>query len=98
MRAPNGTTVVASCKGRGCPRGKKASQRAVVRRGIVRFRAFERSLRSGTRLVIYVMQQGRIGKYTRFTIRTGKSPCPQGHVRQRAQGDQVPDRLSAGSA
>jgi PKD repeat protein len=74
VRAPNGTTVVASCKGRGCPRGKRASQRAIVRRGLVRFRNFERSLRSGTRLVIYVMQQGRIGKYTRFTIRTGKSP------------------------
>jgi PKD repeat protein len=75
VRAPNGTTVVATCKGRGCPRGRKASQRIVVRRGVVRFRSFERSLRSGTRLVIYVMQKGRIGKYTRFTIRAGKSPA-----------------------
>jgi PKD repeat protein len=76
VRAPNGATVVAKCKGRGCPRGKAASQRAVVRRGgKVRIRAFERNLRSGTRLVIYVMQKGRIGKYTRFTIRAGKSPA-----------------------
>ena len=76
VRAPNGATVVAKCRGRGCPRGKAASQRAVVRRGgKVRIRAFERNLRSGTRLLIYVMQKGRIGKYTRFTIRAGKSPA-----------------------
>ena len=71
----------------------------------MRIRAFERSLRSGTRLVIYVMQKGRIGKYTRFTIRAGKSParkdlCVNGSrpsaARRRALDDlSAPDRADA---
>jgi len=40
----------------------------------VRFRSFEKRLRSGTVLRIYVTRAGSVGKYTRFTIRSRHAP------------------------
>jgi hypothetical protein len=40
----------------------------------VAFRRFERSLRAGVVLEIRVSKPGRIGKYTRFSIRRGRLP------------------------
>jgi hypothetical protein len=40
----------------------------------VRALPFERRLRAGTTLTIYVVKQGFMGKYTRFKIRKGKPP------------------------
>ena len=39
-----------------------------------RFRAFERRLRAGTVLRIFVTRSGFIGKYTRFTVRRNMAP------------------------
>jgi hypothetical protein len=41
---------------------------------VTRFPRFERSLRAGIRLHLFVRQPGRIGKYTRFLIRAGAAP------------------------
>jgi hypothetical protein len=40
----------------------------------VRFHGFERSLRPGTRLAIFVRRGAEIGKYTRFAIQAGARP------------------------
>jgi hypothetical protein len=40
----------------------------------VRFAQFERRLRAGIRLEIFVRQPRRIGKYTRFLVRAGEPP------------------------
>jgi PKD repeat protein len=73
VQAPNGVRVLAYCAGRACPR--IPTQRAIVRHRRVRLRSFEREIRAGARLVIYVTQKGRTGKYTRFTIRRGTPPA-----------------------
>jgi hypothetical protein len=41
----------------------------------LRFAAFERRLRPGVRLEIFARKSGKIGKYTRFTIRRGAAPA-----------------------
>jgi hypothetical protein len=71
VRAPRGARVTVSCKGRGCPKGAVARTSA---KRIVRIARFERHLRAGTRLELFIRKQGRIGKYTRFVIRAGKAP------------------------
>jgi len=74
--APPGARIIVRCKGHGCP--VKSAQRAAVssRSGPVpvSFRAFERSLRAGVTLEIFVFKSGQIGKYTRFVIRHGRLP------------------------
>jgi PKD repeat protein len=71
VRAPRGALVLVRCAGRGCP------VRSVLRtsRGrTLRFPRFERRLRAGIRLKLFVSQGGRIGKYTSFLIRAGAAP------------------------
>jgi hypothetical protein len=79
-QAPPGARVRVTCRGRGCPvpsesrlvgssSGKRRAGMAVLV-----FRRFERSLRAGTILEIKISKPGRIGKYTRLTIRRGKVP------------------------
>ena len=71
VTAPRGTRISVACSGRGCP------ARRSVRKGrgrSVRFGAFEHYLRAGVRLGVRVTRAGRIGKYTTFTIRSGRSP------------------------
>ncbi len=78
--APVGATVAVSCKGKGCPKtqrmvaalGAKAKTKAST--VLLTFRRFERSMRAGTVLNVYVYNKGQIGKFTRFLIRHGKLP------------------------
>ncbi len=71
VRAPALSNVSVYCAGPACPR-----RRATLRAGrrIVRVRAFERRLRGGTTLKIYVTKSGYLGKYTRFRILRGRVP------------------------
>ena len=71
VRAPRGALARVSCKGRGCP---KAVRRKRSRGKLLRFRAFERSIPAGARLEIFVVRSKRIGKYTRFKLRSANYP------------------------
>jgi PKD repeat protein len=71
VRAPRDARVQVRCEGRGCPVDSVATTAATR---LVRFRKFERKLRAGTRLKLFVRQTDRIGKYTRFLIRAGAPP------------------------
>jgi len=69
VRAPRGTRIAVTCKGRGCPYRRKA---IAVR--LVRVRALQRSYRPGATIEFRVTQSQRIGKYTRIRTRRGKAP------------------------
>ncbi len=74
--APPGSHITVTCKGRGCP-VKSAKRVAMTSRAgpvPVSFRSFERSLRAGVTLEVFVYKSGEIGKYTRFVVRRGKLP------------------------
>ena len=71
VRAPRGSQVRLRCLGKGCPVGSVATTSATR---VVRFPKFERMLRAGIRLRIFVRQAGRIGKYTSFRVRAGAPP------------------------
>jgi len=74
VRAPSGSTVLVRCTGRGCPYAvASAPVRSATR--AVRFRQLERRLRAGTVLRVFVTKRGRVGKYTRLTIRRGVPPA-----------------------
>jgi PKD repeat protein len=71
VRSPKGSLVTVSCKGKGCAvkqRRKRAKGRPL------RFKTYERFLRSGIRLDIYVRKANTIGAFTRYKIRAGKGP------------------------
>jgi hypothetical protein len=71
VRAPRGATVTIYCSGKSCPR-----RRATIIAGaaLVRARQFEKRMRGGTILRIYVTKPGFVGKYTRFRFRTNRIP------------------------
>lgn len=71
VRAPAGASVSIYCTGPGCPR-----KRLVITAGraVVRARQFEKRLRNGTVLKIYVTKPGFIGKYTRFRLLRNRLP------------------------
>jgi hypothetical protein len=69
VRAKKGASIDLRCRGRSCP-SRKFARAASLRR----FKEFERHLRAGTRLTIIVSKPGRIGKWTRITIRRGAVP------------------------
>jgi PKD repeat protein len=77
--APVGATVRVTCHGGGC---STKSQRLLAMPGIkskaatvlITLRRFERSLRPGAALDVWVSNKGQIGKFTRFLIRHGKLP------------------------
>ena len=71
VRAPRGSQVRVRCVGKGCPVDSVARTSATH---VVRFRRFERTLRAGIRLKLFVRQANRIGKYTSFRIRAGAPP------------------------
>jgi hypothetical protein len=71
VRAPAASQVSAYCKGSSCPRKRVT---ILAGRRVVRVRQFERRLRGGTVLTIYVTKPGFIGKYTRFRIMNGRAP------------------------
>lgn len=66
--APPGAQVKIRCRGPGCP-----PARAVPAR-MRRYRRFERELAAGAVIEVFVTKPGTIGKYTRFTIRSGQPP------------------------
>ncbi len=72
VRAPRGARIRARCRGEGCP---AASVARTSTTGLVRLRRFERRLRAGIRIGIFVRKSGTIGKYTRFLIRAGRPPA-----------------------
>jgi PKD domain len=79
IEAPPGATVQVRCHGGGCKRHrqtKKARPRPGGKPGPiqVRFPRFERRLRPGAVLEIYVTKPGTIGKYTRLVMRKGQRP------------------------
>lgn len=69
--APAASRVSIYCAGSSCPRKRHTVSAG---RKTVRVRRFERRLRAGTVLRIYVTKPGLIGKYTRFQIRRGRVP------------------------
>lgn len=72
VRGPVGARVFVQCSGRGCP-SRSVARTSTTR--LLRLRRFERRLPAGVTLELFVRQAGRIGKYTRFTIRAGKAPA-----------------------
>jgi PKD repeat protein len=72
VRAPRGARLKVKCHGRSCPY-KRASK--ILRTRRTKIRGLQRRLRAGTRIAIYVTQEGKIGKYTRFRIRRRKAPA-----------------------
>jgi large repetitive protein len=72
VRTSRGATVRASCKGKGCPRGKASSTRS--RGKALRLRSLERRLWAGSRIRIYVTAKGKVGSYTTLLIRRSKLP------------------------
>ena len=77
VRTVGGTRILVRCRGRGCPwrRATGTARFDATRFGLIRIRGFKRRhLRAGTVIQVFVTQHGRIGKYTRFTIRRLKAP------------------------
>ena len=73
VRAARGVLVRVRCRGRGCP-ARRLSRRSTSYARAVRFRRLERQLRVGTVIEVFVTRRGRIGKYTRFVVRSGAAP------------------------
>ncbi len=77
--APVGANVTITCHGKGCPTKSQAfvaTAGAKSKSGTVEitFKRFERYLRSGVVMEIWISKHGQIGKFTRFVIRRDKSP------------------------
>jgi hypothetical protein len=77
--APVGAKVAITCRGPHCPAKSLAFLAAAGAKNkagtvLITFRRFERPLRAGVVLEIWVSKHGEIGKFTRFTIHRGKSP------------------------
>jgi YD repeat-containing protein len=81
VKAPPGSSITVRCRGGRCParlltrRAARSRPRGRGDAGLVRFRRFERRLlTAGVKIEVLVTEPGLIGKYVRFTIRSGKSP------------------------
>lgn len=73
VRAVKGAVVRVRCHGHSCPYARKT----VLSRGdatALRFVSFERKLRAGTTIEVFVTKASRLGKYTRLRIRAGAAP------------------------
>jgi hypothetical protein len=73
VKTRRGATVKVACSGRGCPR-RVVTLKVARTRTPVRVHAFERFLRRGLVLRVWVTKKHRIGKFTRFVIRGGAAP------------------------
>ncbi len=71
VRAPRAAKVFVHCKG-SCP--SRRWSRTARKSRLTRVSAFERSLRSGTRITVTVTRRGYVGKRTTFVIRRGLAP------------------------
>jgi PKD repeat protein len=72
VRAPKGALITVSCRGKSC--GVK-QRRKRGKGSALHFKTYERFLRAGVRLEIFVRKSGTIGTYRRYTIRAGKGPA-----------------------
>lgn len=72
-RAPRGSVVTVTCRGRSCP--FRRARRTIRRRAGLRIKGLERRLSSGTVITIIVRKGKTIGKYTRLRIRRGAPPA-----------------------
>jgi hypothetical protein len=75
VKAPSGARVKVICHGGGCPKKKSLVLRVASGKSSVRVRRLERRLRKGAVIEVFVTAPGRIGKYTRFTIRSNAAPA-----------------------
>ena len=73
VRVRAGATITVTCSGSSCPR-RSLVVRVGRHKGAVRLKALERPLRVGTVLHITVTMPGRIGKFTRLTLRGAGAP------------------------
>jgi hypothetical protein len=73
VRAPVGARIAIRCTGPGC--AFRNRRRTVSRRGLVRITGLERRFRPGVRLLLLVTEPDRIGKYTRISVRRGRTPA-----------------------
>ena len=72
--AARGARIEVRCSGKGCAR-KKLVTKARGKRA-KRLETFQKTYRAGARIEVRVSSSiGRIGKYTRITIRKGKKPA-----------------------
>jgi PKD repeat protein len=71
VRASRGAKIQVRCLGSGCPVRSIATTSATR---LVRLHKFERRLRAGIRIKLFVRQENRIGKYTSVLIRAGEAP------------------------
>jgi PKD repeat protein len=71
VQAPKGALVRVRCKGHGCPKVVRSKR---SKGAPVRFKTFERRIRAGAKLEVFVFAKRRIGKYTRFKMLSGKPP------------------------
>jgi YD repeat-containing protein len=76
VQAPRGSRISARCRGASCPRRAIATT-AISSSRVVRLRGLERRYGNGAVLEIRVTRPGRIGKYTRFSMRRGRAPLRQ---------------------
>lgn len=76
QQAPPGALVRVRCRGRGCPRHGASRTTVAGRNGVpaIVFRSFERFLRPGAVIEVFVTKAGLLGKYTRLRVRRGKVP------------------------
>jgi PKD repeat protein len=72
VRAPRRALITVRCRGRTCPARRIRTRSRGRTLSFKRFR--NRNLRTGSALAVLVSRADRIGKYTRFTIREGRSP------------------------
>lgn len=72
VRAPASATILVRCRRQRCSARTRRQGRGIRRP--VRFKRFERRLRAGTILEVFVGRAGAIGKYTRFRIRRNRAP------------------------
>jgi hypothetical protein len=73
IKAPKGAMVKVVCHGKGCGRAKNFKRRVRSAKS-VRVHAFERVLRRGTVIEVFITAKGVIGKYTSFAIRSNAAP------------------------
>ena len=73
VRAPTGSLVSVTCRGRDCPKRKGSSTRSKGR--VIRLKRYERRLRAGTRIGIRISHSALVGKYTSFVIKRRRRPA-----------------------
>lgn len=76
QQVPAGALVRVRCRGRGCPPHGASRTTVAGPHGVpaIVFRSFERFLRPGAVIEVFVTKPGALGKYTRIRVRRGRVP------------------------